>query len=130
MPQIYPPEYFLKDECYKIIGCSMEVHKTLGNGFLEAVYQEALALEFTEQKVPFHKEKEIEILYKDRILNKKYNADFLCFDQIIVELKAISELTENNYKQLFNYLKATGLKLGLIINFGSESLGTNELFDS
>jgi GxxExxY protein len=100
----------------------MEVHKTLGNGFLEAVYQEALALEFEEQKIPFQREKEIEIQYKNKILNKKYSADFLCFDQIIVELKAISELTENNYKQLFNYLKATGLKLGLIMNFGSESL--------
>jgi GxxExxY protein len=122
MPQIYPTEYLFKEECYKIIGCSMEVHKTLGNGFLEAVYQEALALEFADQKIPFQREKEIEIQYKNKVLSKKYCADFLCFDQIIVELKAISELTENNYKQLFNYLKATNLKLGLIINFGNESL--------
>ena len=122
MPQIYPPEYFLKEECYLIIGCAMEVHKTLGHGFLEAVYQEALALEFTEKNLPFQKEKEIEIQYKGKTLNKKYCADFLCFDKIIVELKAISELTDNNYKQIFNYLKATGLKLGLILNFGAESL--------
>jgi len=71
MPLIYPPEYLLKEECYKIIGCAMEVHKTLGNGFLEAVYQEALALEFEEQKIPFQREKEIEIQYKNKILTKK-----------------------------------------------------------
>jgi GxxExxY protein len=122
MPQIYSPEFLFKEECYKIIGCAMEVYKTLGNGFLEAVYQEALEIEFTNQNVPFNKEKEIKIEYKGITLNKKYYADFLCFDKIIVELKAISEMTENNYKQLFNYLKATGLKLGLIINFGAESL--------
>jgi GxxExxY protein len=122
MPQIYPTEFLFKEECYNIIGCAMEVHKILGNGFLEAVYQEALEIEFTKQNVPFIREKEIKIVYKGVILNKKYNADFLCFEKIIVELKALSEMAENNYKQLFNYLKATGFKLGLIINFGTESL--------
>jgi GxxExxY protein len=122
MPQIYPTEFLFKEECYKIIGCAMEVHKILGNGFLEAVYQEALEIEFIKQNVPFLREKEIRIEYKGITLNKKYCADFLCFEEIIVELKALSEMAENNYKQLFNYLKATGLKLGLIINFGTESL--------
>ena len=122
MPQIYPPDFLFKEECYRIIGCAMEVHNNLGYGFLEAVYQEALAIEFRNQGIPLIREKEIDIKYKGITLNKKYFADFLCFDEIIIELKAISELTENNYKQLFNYLKATEKRLGLLINFGNESL--------
>ncbi len=100
----------------------MNVHKELGPGFLEAVYQESLAIEFLDQGVPFEKEKEIRIFYKDKILDKCYKADFLCFDKIIVELKALSELSNDHFSQLLNYLKATKLRVGLLVNFGSPSL--------
>ena len=111
-----------KEECYKIIGACMSVHKELGPGFLEAVYQESLAIEFLDQGVPFEKEKEIRIFYKDKILDKCYKADFLCYDKIIVELKALSELSNEHISQLLNYLKATKLRVGLLVNFGSPSL--------
>lgn len=130
MPVIYPPDYIFKEECYQIIGCAMEVHRQLGNGFLEAVYQEALGIEFDNQNIPFQYEVELRISYKGEYLTKKYYADFICYDEIIVELKAISELTENHYKQLFNYLKATGKQLGLLINFGGESLEYKRIIKS
>lgn len=100
----------------------MNVHKELGPGFLEAVYQESLALEFLEQGIPFEKEKNIRIFYKDKLLDKCYKADFLCFEKIIVELKALSELSNDHISQLLNYLKATKLRVGLLINFGTSSL--------
>ena len=111
-----------KEECYKIIGACMEVHKELGPGFLEPVYQEALSLEFYIQGIQFEKEKDIRIVYKGKTLDKWYKADFLCFDKIIVELKAISELSNDHISQLLNYLKATKLRVGLLVNFGSPSL--------
>jgi len=111
-----------KDECYKIIGACMEVHKELGPGFLEPVYHEALSLEFYDQKIPFEKEKDIRIIYKGRALDKYYKADFLCFDNIIVEVKALSEITNDHIAQLLNYLRATKLRVGLLVNFGSSSL--------
>ena len=111
-----------KDECYKIIGACMNVHKELGPGFLETVYQESLAFEFFEQGIPFEKEKDIRIFYKDKLLDKCYKADFLCFEKIIVELKALSELSNDHISQLLNYLKATKLRVGLLVNFGSPSL--------
>ena len=111
-----------KDEAYQIIGAAMAVHKELGPGFLEAVYQEALALEFQSISLPFEREKSINISYKGRMLTKSYFADFICFDKIIVELKALSGLTPDHKAQVINYLKATGLKLGLLINFGASSL--------
>ena len=86
-------ELIYKEESYKIIGAAMMVHNELGNGFLEVVYQEALSLEFKEQYIPFEKEKQIEIYYKDLLLEKKYRADFLCYDKIIIELKSVSTLT-------------------------------------
>lgn len=100
----------------------MEVHKTLGPGFLEPVYQEALTLELTEAKIPFIKEKTLNVWYKEKLLNKKYIADFVCFDEIIVELKAVESLCPEHIAQVLNYLKTTGKKLGLLINFGSKSL--------
>ena len=100
----------------------MEVHKQLGNGFLEAVYQEALELEFIESKIPYDREAGITISYKNKILAKRYIADLICFDNIIVELKSVSDLIDQHYKQIFNYLKATNMQLGLILNFGSTSL--------
>ena len=115
-------DYILKDETYKIIGACMEVHKTLGNGFLEAVYQEALEEEFKIQNIPFEREKKISISYKNKLLNKHYYADFICYDQIVLELKALSSLNSDHEAQILNYLKATGYKIGLLINFGEKSL--------
>ena len=111
-----------KEESYKTVGAAMEVHKQLGNGFLEAVYQEALSLEFEEQGVPFEKEKQIEIYYKDLLLEKKYRADFVCYDKIIIELKSVSTLTPEHESQILNYLNATEIRLWILINFGSKSL--------
>jgi len=111
-----------KEMTYKILGCCMEVHSELGNGFLEAVYQEALAIVFEEKGIPFEKEKAIDILFRGKILNKKYNADFLCFDEIIVELKACESLSPDHISQVLNYLKATRKKIGLLVNFGTPKL--------
>ncbi len=111
-----------KEEVYQIVGAAMEVHKELGCGFLEAVYQEALAIEFEERKIPFEEEKEIEIFYKDLRLDKKYRADFFCFNKIIVEVKALSGLAPEHESQLLNYLKATEEKVGVLLNFGTSSL--------
>lgn len=115
-------ELFLKDEVYSIIGAAMEVHRTLGAGFLEAVYQEALTIELKSRTIPFVKEKKLEIAYKDIPLEKYYVADFLCYDSIIVELKALSYITNDHKAQVINYLKSTGLKVGVILNFGASSL--------
>ena len=111
-----------KDEVYRIVGAAMNVSNTLGSGFLEAVYQEALEIEFQDNGVPFESQKRIKISYKNRVLNKDYMADFVCFDNIIVEIKAIKQITGIEEAQLLNYLKATKLPLGLILNFGSEKL--------
>lgn len=111
-----------KDECYKIVGACMEVHSNLGCGFLEPVYQEALALELQQRGIPFEKEKEFEIKYKGFVIPKTYKVDFLCYEHIIVELKALSQLTSDHIAQVLNYLKASQLKLGLLVNFGISSL--------
>lgn len=100
----------------------MEVHKELGPGFLEPVYQEALSWEFMLQKIPHKKEQFLTITYKGIELDKKYIADFVCYDKIIVELKALNKLTTEHEAQVLNYLKATGFKLGILVNFGSKSL--------
>ena len=107
---------------YKIIGAAIEVHKELGCGFLEAVYQEALEREFITQGIPCKSQPSVEILYKGKSLMKTYQPDFVCFDEVIVEIKAISGLTGVEESQLINYLKASGLKVGLLINFGTKSL--------
>ena len=111
-----------KDEVYRIIGAAINVSNALGSGFLEAVYQEALEIEFQDSDVPFESQRRIQISYKNRVLNQDYIADFVCFDNIIVEIKAIKQITGIEEAQLLNYLKATKLPLGLIINFGSEKL--------
>ena len=111
-----------KEESYKIIGACMEVHKYLGCGFLEDVYQEALAIEFRCQGIPFEQEKELTITFKGIELEKKYNADFVCYGKIILETKAVKELCDNHRAQIINYLKATKMKLGLLVNFGEPSL--------
>ncbi len=111
-----------KTESYKIIGAAMEVHRQLGNGFLEAVYQEALAIELKLRDIPFVREQKLDVKYKGQLLSTFYVADFVCYDTIIVEIKALSELSGNHESQVINYLNATEMKLGLLINFGSESL--------
>jgi len=111
-----------KKEVFELVGAAMEVHGQLGNGFLEAVYQEALEIEFIQRKIHFEKEKHLNILYKGKKLKKYYIADFLCFDKVIVELKAVSDLTNDHDAQVLNYLKTTGIKVGLLLNFGTKSL--------
>lgn len=111
-----------KDEVYNIIGAAMDVHKELGSGFLESVYSEAFEYELEEKGIPFKKEQQIDIYYKHIKLDKKFRFDFLCYDEVVVELKAVSNLVSEHEAQLLNYLKATDKKLGLLINFGAKSL--------
>jgi len=107
-----------KEEGYKINGACFEVYKEKGCGFLEDVYQECLEIEFEMQGIPFTAQHPLDLTYKSRPLRKKYIPDFICFDKIIVEIKAVKEITDEHRAQVQNYLKATGYKLGLIINFG------------
>ncbi len=111
-----------KGESYDIIGACMEVHRQLGCGFLEQVYQEALTLEFDDRAIPFEREKRLTIRYKGFLLQKEYVADFICFDKIILEIKALNRLKSEHTAQILNYLKATEYKLGILINFGTISL--------
>ena len=106
-------------ESYNITGAAMHVYNTLGPGFLEAVYQEALAIEFKKRGIPYEQEKELKVFYDGQELKQTYRADFVCYGNIIVELKAVSELDNSHRSQVYNYLKATGYKLGIIFNFGS-----------
>ena len=107
---------------YTIIGAAMETHKELGSGFLEAVYQEALAIEFSKREISFRSEVALPLSYKGEPLSTSYRADYICFESVVVELKAISRLSGKEESQIMNYLKATGLNTGLLLNFGSESL--------
>src|SRR5262245_12311520 len=107
---------------YVIIGAAMEVHRQLGCGFLEPVYQEALALELTGRGIPFQREVELPVTYKGSQLKCKYKADFICFEAVIAELKALSQLGSVEEAQILNYLKVTSLEVGLLLNFGRPSL--------
>ncbi len=109
-------------ETYAVIRVAMEVHCELGNGFLEAVYQEAMESEFISRRIPFCRETPIPIHYKGKQLNSLYRADFLCYQSVIVELKAIKSLTEIESAQILHYLKATRFQRGLLINFGTPKL--------
>ena len=111
-----------KTESYQIIGVAMEVHKELGPGFLEAVYQEAFEMELQRQDIPYEREKLLNVFYKGKKLKKHYSADFVCYDKIVVELKALGELSSDHEAQVLNYLKTSKLKLGLLLNFGTKSL--------
>jgi len=106
-------------ESYKIMGACFEVYKTMGCGFLEPVYQECLEIELSERGIPFVPQRKLPITYKGRILEQSYKADFLCYDKIVVEAKAVTQLADEHRAQVFNYLRATGMRLGLLINFGS-----------
>jgi GxxExxY protein len=112
-------ELLFKNEAYAIIGCAIEVHRALGAGFLEGVYSDALVVEFQRKEIPFERERKFSVIYKGATLNRGYVSDMVCYSQIIVELKAIEFLTKQCESQLLNYLKVTGLRLGLLINFGS-----------
>jgi GxxExxY protein len=107
---------------YSIIGAAMEVHRELGSGFLEAVYQEALEKEFISQGILHSSQPLVQIYYKGQPLKKTYQPDFICYDDVIVEIKAMDKLSGLEQAQVINYLKATRLKVGLLINFGSKSL--------
>ena len=107
---------------YAIIGAAMEVHRQLGCGFLEPVYQEALAMEFLSCNVGFQRELKFPISYKGRVLETYYRTDFICFDSVVVELKALSRLSSIEESQVINYLKVSGFQTGLLLNFGTRSL--------
>ena len=112
-------EIFFKEESYKIIGACFEVYNEKGNGFLEAVYQECLRLEFALQNIPFIEKPKLELEYKENKLEQTYQPDFLCYDKIILELKAAKQITDEHRAQVFNYLKSTQKKLGILVNFGA-----------
>lgn len=105
----------------------MEVHRQLGHGFLEAVYQEALAIELSEREVPFQREVELVVRYKGKALSCEYRADFLCFEAVVVELKAVSNIVPAHHAQLINELRATGYQIGLLLNFGATKFRTPSL---
>ncbi len=114
-------------DTYAIIGAAMEVHRVLGCGFAESAYQEALALELQHRNIPFRREVALEIEYKGPKLNTAYRADFICFDRVIVELKALARMGPIEDAQLMNYLKVTGMPVGLLVNFGARSLESKRM---
>ena len=107
-----------KEECFAIQGCVFEVYREMGCGFLEPVYQECLASELGRRNIPFVSQKECLLSYKGEALKQKYKPDFICYDKIIMEIKATREIAPEHKAQVFNYLKATRFKLGLLANFG------------
>lgn len=108
----------LEDESYAILGACFEVYNELGCGFLEAVYHECLEIEMTNRAIPFVSKPQLKIQFKDRLITKTYEADFLCYNKIILEIKATSTLIDDHTAQLLNYLNATKKPLGLLANFG------------
>ena len=112
----------LREETYKIIGLAMEVHRIIGKGFLEVVYKDALEIELTDNLIQYEREKPYDIEYKGRLLKRKYNADFVVYGSLILEAKAQSGIYDEDVKQTINYLACSKLNLGLIINFGEDSL--------
>lgn len=111
-----------KEESYKIIGAAIEVHNTLGYGFTEPIYQAALEEEFRLRGIEYEREKEFPLHYKEKLLDKKLRVDFVCYNKIIVELKAVSDFVDEHYAQIYNYLKAIGMQLGILVNFGKAKM--------
>ena len=109
-------------QTYAVIGAAFEVSRVLGHGFLEQVYQDALALELADRQVPFEREVAVRVQYKQRVLHSFYRVDFVCFGQLLVELKSTPQIARIDQAQMINYLKATGFERGLILNFGNRSL--------
>lgn len=109
-----------KEERYEIWGAAQEVHFTLGNGFLEQVYQDAFEKELQLRGIPYKREQYLQITYKGQVINHTYKADFLCYGKIVVEMKAVTKLNENHFAQALNYLAATGLEVALVANFGAK----------
>ena len=112
---------YYKNFMYPVIGALYEVHKELGPGLNEYVYQEGLAMQLEEENIAFEREKEYTPIYHDRSMNAKYRLDFVCMDQIIVECKAVEQLTINHRAQLFNYMRLTKLPMGILVNFSQKS---------
>ena len=115
-----------ESQTYEIRGAVFEVYRELGCGFLESVYQECLEIEFQKRKIPYLAQHRLNLTYKGQILNQIYIPDFMCFDEVIVEIKAISTITGEHRAQIMNYFKATNKKLGLLVNFGSFPKATVE----
>lgn len=120
-------DIILKDESYKIIGACMEVHRELGFGFKEIIYKDALEIEFEALEIPYQREKLYKIEYKGKILPRRYPADFLVYDSIILEVKAMPMIINNFVLQTRNYLKASGIRLGIIANFGESSFKSKRI---
>lgn len=112
-------QLILGDESYAVVGAAMELYYKLGTGFLEPVYQQSLAIEFSLRNIPFESQKRFQIEYKGHLIDKEYVADFVCFGQIIVEIKALNQLSPVDWSQVINYLKVSKMRVGLLFNFGS-----------
>jgi len=108
-----------KEECYQIMGACFEVYKEMGSGFLESVYHECLALEFAKRNIPYVSKPRIQLKYKEHVLKQYFEADFVCYDTVLVELKATSHIVDRDTGQVINYLNGTGFHLGLLVNFGA-----------
>lgn len=124
------PEYLYENESYKIIGILYEVHKNLGKGFSEIVYKDALEYEFNKNNIPFEREKEYKVNYKDTVLKHKFYADFVVFDKIILEIKYTDSFVNSHYAQCLNYLKVSKNKLALLVNFNQTSVEYKRIINS
>ena len=120
------PGFMYGKETHALLGACFEVYKDKGSGFLEAVFQECLELELSDRKIPFRAQPQLRLEYKGRTLKQTYHQDFVCFDKIILEIKAVSKLADEHRAQVHNYLKATGRRVGLLVNFGHYPLVEHE----